>query len=167
MKVETSNFLITLLLHKLLFDKRGKVLEPSAGDGKLAEALRKTGHTVECVELNHALAGILQTKGFTTYNCDFLNENLLLFPPKDYDYVVAVPPYKDNVDCLHIMKMYEHVRTGGRVISLTLPHWTTGFFQVQRDFRKWLSDKKHYMEIIVDEEKSYFDCPKAILVIEK
>lgn len=145
---------------------RPKVLEPSAGKGKLAAELQERLHTkVDCCELNLANRTHLINNGFNVignnflYKCEFLQQDY-------YDLVVAVPPYKDNIDTTHIQRMYAVCRKGGSVISLTLPYWITGFFTAQREFRQWLQDKDYRIEILPEEE-SYLSCPKAIIVITK
>lgn len=181
--METSRFTIERLLRYFpKSSKRCTVLEPSAGKGKLARIIRAERKAkVFCAELNVENAKFLHDElEFTLIARDFLKFPTIQAPKiyrGDYsfndfaeirfDYIVAVPPYKDNIDIIHIQKMYDVCKKGGKVISLTLPHWITGFFQVQRDFRKWLQDKNYSIEILPDEDESYLNAPKAIIVINK
>lgn len=175
--METSQYIISKLLNQIphfpkrvLTNRRLRILEPSAGTGRLARALRSTRDAiVDCCEYNKELAEELKRDGFHVPVRDFFQ-----FQPNapdashlgsGYDYVVAVPPYKDNEDTTHIMHMYRHCKPGGKVISLTLPYWTTGIFSVQREFRQWLADKDYRLQFIEDE--SYVNCPKAIIIINK
>ncbi len=144
------------------------VLEPSAGRGYIAVELHKKGCKVDCIELNKENYWYLDTMNRNrwfneVYNKDFLKLEPAFIPK--YDYVVAVPPYKDNVDCEHIMHMYDCVKVGGKVISFTLPTWVTGMYSNQIAFRKWLADKKYTIKFFEDE--SYVSCPKMLLIIEK
>lgn len=102
----------------------------------------------------------LREDGFDVVAGDFFT----YYTNQRYDYVVAVPPYRDNIDVAHIQHMLHCVKKGGKVITLTLPYWATGFHSMQRDFRMWLNNHKYTIEFIEDE--SYVACPKAILVIE-
>lgn len=138
-------------------------LEPSAGQGKLAEVLRNHGAKVHVCELNIENIDVLINKGFPHVARDFLEYK----PDLLYDLIVAVPPYKDNIDCFHIQKMYSHLKKGGRLVSLTLPHWITGMFTVQRKFRRFLLAKKYKLELLPDTDESYLSAPKMIIVIDK
>lgn len=164
--METS----TLMMDELLFHvpKNAHVLEPSAGFGLIARALIKQKQcTVDCVELNRGL--IRELNSHKIYNKVYAGDFLQIvntLPSETYDYVVAVPPYRDNVDCDHIRAMYKVVRTGGTVLSFTLPYWTIGFFERQQEFRRWLKDKNFQIKFIEDAE-SYVGCPKALMIIKK
>ncbi len=146
-------------------DWRSNVLEPSAGNGDLARILRdERACNVTCVEYNDNHIEFLKHIGFT----DAIRADFLLLSTvfgEEFDHVVAVPPYKDNIDCLHIMHMYKFVKPGGSVISWTLPYWTTGIFKVQREFRAWLLDKDYTIKFV--DEDSYVGCPKALIIINK
>lgn len=141
------------------------VLEPSAGDGSIAIRLSVNKKCkVDCIELNEYKANVLRRCGFDTLHGDFLKQKI--FDKQVYDHAVAVPPYKDNVDCQHIIAMYDCVKPGGTVIAFTLPTWVTGMYSNQIAFRKWLSNKNYVIKIFEDEE-SYVSCPKMLLIIKK
>lgn len=144
------------------------VLEPSAGKGDLALALHHHGCVVDCIELNKKNYDFLkQVEGHNfneVFHGDFLK--LPIFYKEEYDYVVAVPPYRDNVDCQHIMSMYDIIKPNGAVITFTLPTWITGMYSNQIEFRKWLLHKNYELKLFPDEE-SYLSCPKMLLIIRK
>lgn len=167
--MEASKALYAELARHITFPGK-RILEPSAGSGGLARFLRDLGHDIQCIELNETNTAHLRAQDFKTIKIDFLKFAELMTKSanpvhREYDYVVAIPPYKDNVDCKHIMAMYGLIVPGGKVISLTLPYWTTGMFEVQRDFRNWLRDKDYKLDFIEDD--SYVNCPKAIIEITK
>lgn len=126
----------------------GDILEPSAGDGDLVEGLLRVYPeiNIDCVELNKAKRDTLKEKGFNVVGSDFLNFK----SDKKYDAVIACPTYKNNVDVIHIMHMYDFVKPGGFVLSLTSPFWTTRNDDHQVEFRKWLEDKKYSMVMLHD-----------------
>lgn len=141
-------------------------LEPSAGDGLIADRLVNRYHcTVDAVEMNKEKANALLAKDICriVFNDDFLM--FAKYTHNRYRQIVAVPPYKDNVDCQHIMAMYELLEPNGRLISFTLPYWTNGIYYNQIAFRKWLQDKNVKINFL--EDKSYVSCPKMLLIIEK
>lgn len=163
--MDTSNKMIDEIL--LYVTKGSYVLEPSAGGGKLAcQLIEQKGCKVDCVELNSDCSRFLESTGFfnKVIHGDFLKQTF--FDKEVYDFVVAVPPYKNNIDCQHIMAMYDVVKPGGKVLSFTLPYWVTGIHENQVQFRKWLSDKDFKIKFFED-DKSYVSCPKALLIIRK
>lgn len=143
------------------------VLEPSAGFGLLADGIksRHPNVNVECVELNQTCKDVLKEKGYKIVGSDFF-----LFDTKNqYDYVIAAPNFRDNIDCKHVMKMFEHVKSGGAVVSIMSPYWMTGDSELQISFRKWLEGKKHIIDILPDNTfmEDGKTVPTIIIKIEK
>ena len=91
------------------------VLEPSAGKGDLAEAVRTAGGRVVCVELNATLVGLLRQKGFDVTAGDFLGvpEGTLAI-----DKVVANPPFDHGSAVKHIRHAFRFLKPGGRLVSV-------------------------------------------------
>ncbi|GAH14985.1 unnamed protein product, partial [marine sediment metagenome] len=80
-----------------------RCLEPSAGRGNIAKALRSIvgDGMVMCVELSPENAAELTSKGFIVYTGDFLEYNL-----KDkYDRIVMNPPFTRQQDIKHVQKL--------------------------------------------------------------
>ena len=106
-----------------------RVLEPSAGTGRLLEALpgivpfgqvRQTALQVVAVEVNSALAARLACSGLAgTVRCaDFLQcsgdvEDLGLF-----DAVLMNPPFAQGADIVHITHALTMLKPGGRLVAL-------------------------------------------------
>ena len=106
-----------------------RVLEPSAGTGRLLEALpgivpfgqvRQTALQVVAVEVNPALAARLTCSGLAgTVRCaDFLQcsadvEDLGLF-----DAVLMNPPFAQGADIEHIIHAMKMLKPGGRLVAL-------------------------------------------------
>ena len=102
-----------------------RVLEPSAGTGRIIDAIRqadKLGHIV-AVEQNHKLADAL-AKRYPTTNAppavevipaDFLslNGSLGLF-----DRILMNPPFSRGADLQHIAHARTHLKPGGRIVAL-------------------------------------------------
>lgn len=113
------------------------VLEPSAGRGDLIEAVLRAhpGTYVECYEIAPVLHRILTMKGFQVRGFDFLIES----PAGDsYDKIIANPPFEDLADIDHVRHMYEHLKPGGRLVSVMSE---AAFFRGDRkavEFRAWL-----------------------------
>jgi hypothetical protein len=143
------------------------ILEPSAGSGDLVEGILNKYPTanIDCVELNFEKREILKLKGFNVVGEDFLSHK----PTKLYDYIIACPTYKNNVDVEHITLMYEHLKVGGTIVSLTSPFWTVRNDLHQTLFRRWLEDKKYSMVMLKDFSfvENYKTQPSMIIKIEK
>lgn len=143
-----------------------KGLEPSAGTGILADHLAKWTHAkITCVELNKEKCDALIAKQYNTIHGDFLN---IEFKEK-FNFIIAAPPFKDNVDVIHIQKMYELLQHWGTIVTLTSPFWLTNNETHQVTFREFLKDKKHTLEMLPDNtfiEKGK-TVPTAILTLYK
>jgi len=104
--------------HALLFPHlRRCVLEPSAGEGALALALRERGFQVTCIELDPIRAGKLHDLGFEVQQGDFLE-----FPPIRFPFVAMNPPFSaPGVRYAypgHIRKAHGQLKPGGLLVSV-------------------------------------------------
>lgn len=148
---DTSAFVAKKLIDKVRVDldlPNLPILEPSAGIGFLADAIKDAfpSAAIDCVELNKEKFDILKTKFPNAIHGDFLKVELL----RKYYLIIAAPPFKGNVDLTHIMKMYDSLYHNGTLVSLTSPYWLTNNEPLQVEFREWLKDKKHTLEILPD-----------------
>ena len=142
------------------------VLEPSAGIGLLADGImRHKNVDIHCVELNQACKDELKNKGYKIVGSDFF----LFESDVKYDCIIGAPNFRDNVDCDHVIKMHNHLKEGGRVVSIMSPEWMTGTSERQKNFRLWLSNKNYFIHILPD--YSYIEngltVPTIIIRIEK
>ena len=164
---ETRQTVIDQMLEGVQIIPGSRVLEPSAGSGNLVQGiLNKYPYlSLYCVELNKELRDILKSKKFNVIGEDFFK----LTPDPRYDFVIATPTYKDNVDVEHIMHMYNFIREGGTIISLTYPAWTTHNSDRQRKFRYWLEDKNYSMKMLKDNSfvENFDTQPSMIITITK
>lgn len=122
-----------------LGDLTGKrMLEPSAGDGALAEPARAADAKVTTVEIDAPSAQILRDKGFEVIERDFLS--LSLADIGLFDVVIANPPFSKDQDITHVIHMWRFLRPGGVLVSLTSPGWRTGRTKAQRNFRAFVEN---------------------------
>jgi hypothetical protein len=119
-------------------------LEPSAGKGDIADALRSVSAVVECCEINGALREILGVKGYKVACDDFTD----LDPSLKYDRIVANPPFENGQDREHVMRMHKHLAEGGRMVSLCSagPFYRTHKADIA--FREWLDSVDAVVEDI-------------------
>lgn len=118
-----------------------KVLEPSAGQGALIiPIIERFPHlVVDVCELEEINRGILQSKLSNNINIigeDFLNTTFT----KEYDWIIANPPFAKNQDIAHIQHMYTLLKKGGTLLSLSSPSWQIGSTKKVVAFRKWVED---------------------------
>jgi hypothetical protein len=109
-------------------------LEPSAGNGTIAEAMRARGAQVDTVELSHALCEVLEAKGFAPLHGDFLATAL----EPTYAAIVMNPPFSADVE--HVAHAHAMLAAGGRLVAIV---GEGAFFRQggrERAFRAWLDD---------------------------
>ena len=147
------------------------VLEPSAGIGFLANYIKyffnerimqsiKKSLIIDCIELNKDKFDILSKDFPKAIHGDFLKLDI----KRNYDLIIAAPPFKGNTDLEHIMKMYDVLKVGGEIISLTSPYWFTNNEPLHTKFREWLNDKPHKIMRFSERGKTV---PTAIINIYK
>lgn len=109
-----------------------RILEPSGGEGALADAARAAGADVVVVENHSPSAQILRNKGYEVLEQDFLS----LSPEATglFDAVIANPPFTGGQDIAHVAHMWRFLRAGGALVSLMSPSWRTGRTRTQREF---------------------------------
>lgn len=93
-----------------------RVLEPSAGKGDIAEAMRAAAEnlTVDTVEMSSTLRDILEAKGFDTIAHDFLD-----MPAEPvYDRIVMNPPFGNDNGAAHVRHAYDMLKPGGRLVAV-------------------------------------------------
>lgn len=163
----TSSDVISLMLRDLSLLRYPRILEPSAGTGNLARGIidKFPYALIDCCELNKEMRDFLVRSGYTVIGEDFMR--LEINPI--YDAVIAAPPFKDNVDVEHIMRMYEFLNANGTLVSLTHPAWTLRDGVHQKKFRHWLTDKRYVMRMLPDKSfvENYETQPTMIIQIYK
>lgn len=112
------------------------VLEPSAGNGVLAEAARKAGGNVDVVELAPDLRDILKEKGFNVVGSDFDEFN----PDKLYDRVLMNPPFSNDLDIKHVRQAVEHLKPGGKLVAIVSTMAGERNNKRNQVFREWLNE---------------------------
>lgn len=118
-----------------------RVLEPSAGEGNIAESIREreSGASLDVVEYEPLLAKILMLKGFTVVGSDFLAYNK--DGSRQYDVIVMNPPFDRGVDIEHVYHAYQMLKPGGRLAAVTSGAAIDGTDEVNYAFREFVSER--------------------------
>lgn len=90
-----------------------RVLEPSAGAGDIADAIRAQGVTPDVVEIASSLRKILEAKGYNIVEHDFMQYN-----GGPYDRIVMNPPFENAQEIDHVLHAYQLLAPGGRIVSV-------------------------------------------------
>lgn len=113
-----------------------RLLEPSAGDGALADLAREAGADVTVVENWSVNVLKLKAKGYEVVDRDFLQvqpDDLGLF-----DIILANPPFTRGLDMTHVEHMWKFLKPGGTLSVLTSTSWENGSQRKQLAFRAFL-----------------------------
>lgn len=112
-----------------------RVLEPSAGKGDLADAVRRAVATaeVDVIEPVEALRSVLGLKGYELVGRDFLKDT----PARRYARIVMNPPFERGADAQHVRHAFALLEPGGRLAAIV----SEGLFfrQDAEEFRQWLT----------------------------
>lgn len=121
-----------------------KILEPSAGQGAIMSAVLRAvslKSKIEYCELMNVNRIVISTNQDLTQSSECIEEDftLLSFDFK-YDRILGNPPFAKNADVTHIRKMFEHLRPGGRLVTLASRHWMLSNNKKETGFRNWLEE---------------------------
>lgn len=105
---ETPTKLVEQLADYASIKDGESVLEPSAGKGRIAGYL----YSCDCIELNPENNKWLKDNGFNVIHDDFMTFS----PKKDYDVIVANPPFSKQQDIDHVLHMISIAKR--RVVSI-------------------------------------------------
>jgi type I restriction-modification system DNA methylase subunit len=134
---ETPRHVTEMMLERIGTPLGGKILEPSAGIGAIADVLIEYGvsrSSIVCVERNEQRANILSGKGYSVFCEDFLE-----FRPTDsFDHIFMNPPFEIGQDIEHVLHAFDLLSEEGKLASVM----SEGvFFRPDRKavvFREWL-----------------------------
>ena len=113
-----------------------KVLEPSAGKGDLADAVKaaQPEADVNVIEPLGDLREILTMKNHEVIDTNFENFE----SDQKFDRIIMNPPFSKNRDIRHVRKAYELLAPGGKMIAIMGNHFTFANDKESVEFRDWL-----------------------------
>jgi len=116
-----------------------RVLEPSAGNGNLADAAKAAGGQVDVIEISSQLRDILEAKGYEVVAHDFD----AFTPSEPYNAVIMNPPFGKGaarLDAQHLMRAFGMLKPGGKLVGIAGEGVFFGTDAKAVAFRKWLDD---------------------------
>ncbi len=116
---ETPKELVQRMIEVANIEPHMAVLEPSAGHGVIADAIKETGASVRCCELDPKKVEVLLSKGHIVLAGDFLEQDL-----QPFDRVVMNPPFTKQQDIDHVMKAFELLKPQGILVAIMSPGFT-------------------------------------------
>lgn len=129
-----------------------EVLEPSAGQGAIVKSIIKQhpDMIVDCYELMPTNQMILKdVKGAKIVGEDFMNSPDRRFNYiKQYDKIVANPPFSKNQDIDHVLMMHDRLKKSGTLVTIMSTHWLNSTNKKETSFKKWLDSKEHTLKKI-------------------
>ncbi len=145
------------------------ILEPSAGQGAIIQAISRFNSNiakVDCFELMDLNRQILSK----IPKANILDDDFLLADiEQQYDRIIANPPFTKNQDIIHIRKMYDCLKPGGRLVTVSSKHWSFADDSKPKEFRSWLESLDH--QVITNEpgvfKESGTSIPTLTIIINK
>lgn len=120
-----------------------KWLEPSAGTGRIAQAIRNAGHEPICIELSYSAYEFLVSRCFDVTQGDFLE-----LDPTTHkaDVILMNPPFSNGQDIDHVKHAFEILGEGGRIVAIMSEGSFHRSDNKAKQFREWLEDVCHWTE---------------------
>ena len=149
---ETPDELADMLVELAEIKPEHYVLEPEAGRGVIIRAiLRKHPGTMvnyyELMDINRTFLDKIPEAHYM--GDDFLKHDTDL----KFERIIANPPFSKNQDIDHVMKMWDCLKPGGRIVSVTSKHWEHSNNKKETAFREFLDE--HNASIIDIEEGAF------------
>ena len=140
--------------------KDGRVLEPEAGIGNIADAAKEVTDHVDCIERMTDFCEILKLKKHNVIGNDLLTAETAPI----YDAVVMNPPFSE--ECEHIKRAFDFLRPGGSLVAVCSSSIQWKSTRKYEQFRDWLSEHTHS----IDECGAKFEMTgvhTVVLVVDK
>lgn len=130
--------LVAQMIERADLREGAEVLEPSAGSGAIADAVRDAGFTVHCIERHASLCEVLRLKGHDVTQGDFMD----VAGTPLFDAVIMNPPFERGQDCEHVLRAFrEHLRPGGTLVAIMGAGVKFRGTRPYLPFRDWLDEQ--------------------------
>lgn len=113
------------------------VLEPSTGNGNIADAIREAGFEPDVCEVSESLRLILEAKGYVVAGWDFLGFGGMN-DDETYDRIIMNPPFSAKRDIEHVRHAFDVLKPGGRIVAIMCEGSFYRSDKVTTEFQEWL-----------------------------
>jgi len=111
----TPQAVVQTVLNEVYFTETTKILEPSCGDGRILDGLKKSGaQNVLGIEIDRARAEQAKRKGHNVFVGNFLDQE----PTGDFDLVIMNPPFVGRHYLLHVNHALKFLKDGGKLVTI-------------------------------------------------
>jgi len=145
----TPKAVIDLMIDYAEIQPTDWVLEPSAGSGAIADAVKPLCAIVKCFEINHTLALICNAKGYHIQD-DRFNDGPANFleaaPGEMFEKILMNPPFEKLQDCEHVMHAFRFLKPGGILVAIMSPSFTFHNSAKAEAFRDFLDSQDHFVD---------------------
>lgn len=122
------------------------VLEPSAGVGRIASAIRQAGAFVTCWEIDEKRAEKLGGIANSLNVGDFLSAE----PNAVFDRVVMNPPFAKQDDIRHVLHAFKFLRPGGRLVAIMSNSVMFRDNKLTTEFRQFVESRAGKMQPLAE-----------------
>ena len=160
----------------LLNQPRKNILEPSAGQGALVDAVIEEAafsldvagwdyqiSMYEIMDVNRTVLSHKYGTKFGIVGLDFLQAAA----DAQYDGIIANPPFTKNQDIDHIYHMYKMLKDGGRLVTLSSKHWEFSKNKKEVAFKSWLREVGAQIVLIPTDTFADTKVAANLLIIDK
>lgn len=130
----TPKELVNVLIDYADIKEEDHILEPTAGIGNIADQLKEYTNNIDCIEYMHSYNELLKLKGYNVIGYDFMECDKY----NTYDKIVGNVPFSKEIEM--IKHAYKMLKSNGKLIIITSPHWTFANDKESINFREWLND---------------------------
>lgn len=125
-----------------------RVLEPSAGQGAIADACAKAGAVVDCYDLMEANYAALtgNARLASVRHADFLTQA----PEASYDRIVMNPPFLRQSDIKHVLHALRFLKPGGLLVSVMAGSVSFRDNKLTQDFRNLVHKRRGSIKALPD-----------------
>lgn len=129
----TPPAIVSKLIDMAVLEPGMEVLEPSAGEGAIALAVRAAGADVYCVEIDSGrFRTLCEQEHWAVALGDFLQHN----PSRQFDRIVMNPPFAKRADIKHVLHAREFLKPDGLLVSVMSAGILFREDAISRSFRK-------------------------------
>lgn len=127
-----------------------RVLEPSAGIGRIATVAEIRGARVVCCEIQAKNVEVLRAnERLIVWQGDFLKFPADMLRP--FNFVLMNPPFSDGQCQAHVRHAFDFLASGGKLISVMPSGLGRRETKASREFMDWLGEQDHEIEELEDD----------------